>query len=181
MAPSPRLYISGSGKLELEDPVEGEDEAFEGIDEEKKPMRYYKSEKVLGYLYRNIDEKRFLDDMHQQHYAQIKDVGSSRSLKDTLCEYVLHHAKMYGVLYEDYMDLARDIRAGYEDSLIDILYAYSPTFHAPLTETEAYAGTILGRQGGPQRPQQDNAGALRARGRVCDHVHHQRRRCYAGG
>ena len=38
----------------------------------------------------------------------------------------------------------------YEESLTDILYNYAPSVHMPLSEQEAFAGTILGRKGGAQ-------------------------------
>lgn len=38
----------------------------------------------------------------------------------------------------------------YEESLVDILYNYAPSVHLPLSEQEAFAGTILGRKGGAQ-------------------------------
>lgn len=85
--------------------------------------------------------------MQRHHHTRTLTVFPS--LLDKLFTYVLRQAKHYGVLYERYMDLARDIRAGYEDSLLDILYAHSPMVHAPLSETGAFAGIILGRQGGP--------------------------------
>lgn len=112
MAPNPRIQVDKSGELEVEDPDDFDDDAFEGIDEEKKPVRYYRSEKVLGYLYRNIDEKRFIADMQQHHHANARYLGLPKGLMTKLCDYVLHHANMYGILYEDYLDLARDIRAG---------------------------------------------------------------------
>ena len=112
MAPSPRVHVTETGEVEIEELDEINDDAFEGIDEERRPLRYYKSQKVLGQLYRNIDEKRFLDDMHQ-HKSRVWSTKSSHGFITNLCNYVLHQASLYGVLYEGYMDLARDIRAGY--------------------------------------------------------------------
>lgn len=36
----------------------------------------------------------------------------------------------------------------YESNLLDLLYAFAPSPHEPLTEAELFAGTILGRAGG---------------------------------
>jgi hypothetical protein len=112
MAPSPRVHVNETGEVEIEELDEINDGAFEGIDEERRPLRYYKSQKVLGQLYRNIDEKRFLDDMHQ-HKRRVWSAVSSHGFIANLCKYVLHQASLYSVLYEGYMDLAREIRAGY--------------------------------------------------------------------
>jgi hypothetical protein len=117
MAPSPRIHVTETGEVEIEGLDEINDDAFEGIDEERRPLRYYKSHKVLGELYRNIDENRFLDGIHQHNQRRQR---SSHGFMTKLCDYVLHQASLYGVLYEGYMDLARDIRAGYVDiCLID--------------------------------------------------------------
>ena len=117
MAPSPRIHVTETGEVEIEGLDEINDDAFEGIDEERRPLRYYKSHKVLGELYRNIDENRFLDGIHQHNQRRQR---SSHGFMTKFCDYVLHQASLYGVLYEGYMDLARDIRAGYVDiCLID--------------------------------------------------------------
>jgi hypothetical protein len=150
MAPTPRIQLTETGELEIEELADFDDDAFEGIDEERKPLRYYRSEKVLGYLYRNIDEKKFLDDIHDHHGSKVRTGVSSYGLMGKLCNYVIHHATMYGVLYDHHMEFARDVRAGYEHSLHDILHQYEPTSNMPLSEAEAFAGTILGRQGGAQ-------------------------------
>jgi hypothetical protein len=52
----------------------------------------------------------------------------------------------------------------YEHSLHDILYQYSPTLNMPLSEAEAFAGTILGRQGGAQgKPLRELSKTMRGR------------------
>lgn len=164
MAPTPRVRVAESEELEIEELDDVQDEAFEGIDEERRPMRYYKSEKILGQLYRNIDEKRFLNDMQNNRQSKLRVIEAPDGLMDKLCNYVVQQAKNYGVFYSEYMDLARNIRAGYEESLLDILYANSPTIHVPLTEKEAFAGTILGRQGGAQgKPLRELSKTLRER------------------
>lgn len=164
MAPSPRVMVSEKGELRFEDLYADEDYFFEAIDEEKKQVRYYKSEKVLGHLYRKIDEKQFLADMQEHHHATLRKKAITQGLIFKLCDYVLDQAKMCGVIYENYMDLARIIRAGYEDSLIDILYAHSPTVYSPLSEAEAFAGTVLGKQGGAQgKPLRELSKSMRER------------------
>lgn len=110
MAPSPRVHVNEAGEVEIEEFDEINDDAFEGIDEERRPLRYYKSQKVLGHLYRNIDEKRFLADMHPHHRA--RTIKSSKGFMDKVCDYVIAQAKNYGVLHDGYMDLAREIRTG---------------------------------------------------------------------
>lgn len=52
----------------------------------------------------------------------------------------------------------------YEESLLDLLYSYAPSVHEPLSEQEAFAGTILGRKGGAQsKPLRELSKNLRER------------------
>ena len=164
MAPSPRVQVNDSGEIEVEELDPNDDDAFEGIDEERKPLRYYKSNKVLGMLYRNIDEKQFIADMQNSHHVKTRTIGPSHDLMAKLCDYVLQQAKEYDLQFDDYLNFARDVRAGYENSLQDILYQYSPIINMPLSEAEGFAGTILGRQGGAQgKPLRELSKTMRER------------------
>lgn len=112
MAPSPRIYVAGSGEIEInEEDDAAEDDAFEGIDVEVKPMRYYPSEKALGDLYRNIDEERFLTNMQTLRHSRMKLITPSCDLMNTLCDYVLGQAKALGVLHDHHLDFAREVRS----------------------------------------------------------------------
>jgi hypothetical protein len=50
MAPSPRVQVNDSGEIEVEDLDPYDDDAFEGIDQERKPLRYYKVSIILVTL-----------------------------------------------------------------------------------------------------------------------------------
>jgi len=112
MAPSPRVQVNDSGQIEIEELDPYDDDTFEGIDEERKPLRYYRSEKVFGHLYRNFDEKQFIADMHKSHHARIGATKPSNGLMNKLCDYVVQQADALGVLYEHHLDFAQDVRAG---------------------------------------------------------------------
>ena len=151
MSPSPRIGMTDEGNLEVEDLDDQDDAAFEDLDAERRPFRYYESHKVLGQLFRNIDERQFLRDMQQQRRLTSANASSSSSsVLARLWKYMRHWAAQYGILYEHYKETAREIRGGYEDNLLDILYYNSPTANVPLTEIEVFSGTILGRHGGAQ-------------------------------
>lgn len=73
MAPGPRILIKGRPELDDEEEVQDSDD-------EDTPTRYYTSAKVLGTLYRAIDETAFLkevqSDVHQSRSAKNVDEGS---------------------------------------------------------------------------------------------------------
>lgn len=112
MAPGPRVEISDAGALTLEDADVGDDDAFDGLDAELRPYRYYRSEKALGQLFEAIDERQFLEGMMMDHRDAIGSTADPSGLLDRLLRYMLHWAGHYGVLYEHHIELAREIRAG---------------------------------------------------------------------
>lgn len=112
MAPGPRVFVSEKGELDFDDADDGDDDAFDGIETERKPMRYYRSERVLGKLYRNIDERQFLQDMQKHHHVAMQRRSTTSSVLVQLCNYMKHFAEQYGVGWEHQSELARGIRAG---------------------------------------------------------------------
>ncbi|KAK5173143.1 uncharacterized protein LTR77_003265 [Saxophila tyrrhenica] len=148
MAPSPRVVVSAGGHLDVEEDDNEDDPAFEDLDAEKRPFRYYESQKVLGQLYRAIDEQKFLSKMQTDRRAAM--TAGHHNLMGRLQQYMARMASNYGILYLHHAELARDIRSGYEESLLNILHTYAPSTNMPISEHEAFAGTILGRKGGAQ-------------------------------
>ncbi|KXS97177.1 hypothetical protein AC578_875 [Pseudocercospora eumusae] len=147
MAPTPRVVVSGEGLVDLEEEEEADDDAFEGLDSERRSYLYYESKKTLGHLYRDIDENQFLRTM-QQEYRAIAPRFKRPGTMTRLLAYLKHNA--VNVFWTQHTALASDIRSSFEYSLADLLYEYEPTPHHPLSETEAFSGQILGRQSGPQ-------------------------------
>lgn len=114
MAPSPRVIVSDQGYLDVEETDNDEDDAFEGLDAERRSFRYYESRKVLGQLYRAIEERRFLAQMQQDHRARTEDLidlGTPTGMLDTLLAYMKRQAFQYGILFDHNLGLAADIRA----------------------------------------------------------------------
>jgi len=150
MAPSPRAVISANGLLELVEAEQGEDAAFEGLDAERHGYRYYRSENALGKLYREIDEYQFLAKVQEQRDAAIATSNSKAGGVRRVLAYLKRETSRYGILYKHHGELAVSIRGSYEESTLDLLYYYEPSPHQPVSEHEAFAGSILGRQSGAQ-------------------------------
>ncbi|KAI7382653.1 RNA-directed RNA polymerase [Hortaea werneckii] len=152
MAPSPRVFITKQGYMDFEDEEYVDDDAFEGMDLEKKPYRYYESQKALGHLFRAIDERRFIHSMQRERQLLMDSEVApvTRRLLDRLFAYVKQYAHNWGLLWEHHLDLGRDIKLSYEESVADLAYQFEPTARSPLSEGEVFAGSILGRQGGQQ-------------------------------
>lgn len=85
MAPGPRVQVAESIDL-LENVAEymwDDRDELDDDDSSRPGLRYYKSQKVLGHLYRAIDEKEFLRDLQS-----VSKERASINLLQTLWEYV---------------------------------------------------------------------------------------------
>jgi hypothetical protein len=71
-------------------------------------IRYYRSEKALGHLYRNIDEKKFFDRMKGNFDAMRHNLSDGKSLMQKLEHYVDRETR--GILWEHHTDFAADMR-----------------------------------------------------------------------
>jgi hypothetical protein len=114
MAPSPRVVVSQSGHLDIEEDDDSEEDAFADLDSERRTIRYYESNKVLGQLYRNIDEQHFLSRIHFDRRAVT--AASEVDVMDILLRYIKREASKYVILYSHHKMLAEDIRSGYVPS-----------------------------------------------------------------
>ena len=112
MAPSPRVVISEVGFIDLEEEDNEEDEAFEDLDAERRAFRYYPSNKVLGELYRAIDERRFLVRMQQEQMTHLLTSNITSNLLKTLLAYMRRQATLNGIQFDHHHELALEIRAG---------------------------------------------------------------------
>lgn len=110
MSPSPRVTMSGQGHLDLEE-NEIEENVFQELDAESRPMRYYESKKVLGHLFRAIDEEQFLMKMKRDRDERTPDSGRD-TIGRAVLAYMKREAAKYGILYDHHADLAWGIRAG---------------------------------------------------------------------
>jgi len=105
-APGPHVMIEKNNGIVFEtktfrDPLDQEDE-----DDEFTSYRYYESNKILGKLYRAIDEQAVFQDIQKRASA---DGFTSRSnIIDEVWCYV--EKKVQGFQWEDQMEWAEDIR-----------------------------------------------------------------------
>lgn len=141
MAPAPHVTI-GTLEASLQFVQQDENDPHDpvaSLDPDQRKLVYYKSERVLGQLYRKIDEKGFYEELRSNTHATKEEQSS---VLDRVLEYVL--AASEGVLYAQYLDMAVDVRSDYEATLRNITYNYSLHPGHPLHEVEAVSGSALG-------------------------------------
>ncbi|KAJ9226183.1 hypothetical protein DTO027B5_5867 [Paecilomyces variotii] len=134
MAPSPRIRVEDSFSI-LEDKeqymVDSDDE------EEQSGIRYYKSQRALGHLYRAVDEKAFLEELQSSSKAK------RSNLLGELWDYVKNETA--GFIWDHYVVEGQTIKEVYEDNLRDLMHQFSATpWKSSLTELEVFIGTIMG-------------------------------------
>jgi hypothetical protein len=146
MAPGSDLVINELGAAELaeleEDDIDNPD-SVSVLDADKSRIRYYRSDKILGLLYRAIDEKKFFDKM-KRDFEAFQRCWGGESLVQKLKRYIIRETQ--GLLWEHHWDFAEQLRETYEDNMLEIMDTLRPTRGAPLTELEVFSGNILGKK-----------------------------------
>ena len=146
MAPGTNLIINEIGAAELAE-LEGDDiddpDGVSVLDADKARNRYYRSDKILGVLYRDIDEKKFFEKMKDDH-AMYQRKWGGESLVQKLKRYIIRQT--IGVQWKHHWDFAEQLRETYEDNMFEIMDTLRPTRGAPLTELEVFSGNILGKK-----------------------------------
>lgn len=110
-APGPRVLVEEKINFEEEDPPNRSDEDNE-FDEVAsygpQKLRYYPSEKVLGKLYREIDEYKFFEAIQKQARMPSLHPGKTHSLADAVWKYVRDQTAL--IQWEHYKSWARDVK-----------------------------------------------------------------------
>jgi hypothetical protein len=148
MAPGPDVKIERNEGLLLEQtsPQIPDDQ---NEDEDFTPYRYNKSTKILGKLFRAIDEHEIFGDLHRYRRA-----SSSRiTLLDKLWIYVKQKCRL--IHWRQHLVEAQEIKDMYEDCLLNIMKTYSEHPLRPMSELEAFIGNILGARGSQSKRQRD--------------------------
>lgn len=115
MANGPRVIVEKKGAVfqdEDEDDLLDDDDAVGALDPDFKTFRYYESERVLGQLYRAIDEKKIFQEM-QRYATETKSHLGGLNLMDQVWAYVLREAAL--IQWDGYKPLARSIKETYVD------------------------------------------------------------------
>ncbi|KAE8452050.1 hypothetical protein EG329_002215 [Mollisiaceae sp. DMI_Dod_QoI] len=148
MAPGPNIKIEKKEGLLLEQSVvQSQDDNND--DEDFTPYRYYESQKILGKLFRAIDEHEIFSDLH--NYRMISSGG--QTLLDRVWDHIAQKCRL--IYWHRYLTEAQEIRDMYEDCLLNIMKNYSEHPLRPMSELEAFIGNILGAQGTQSKRQRD--------------------------
>ena len=110
-ASGPRVLIEKDVNFEEEDfrRTPEEDEEVEEVASYSPPTpRYYESEKILGKLYREIDEQKFFEELQRQSRLSTLNASKARSLADAVWTYVRERTTNFQ--WHHYLQFARDVK-----------------------------------------------------------------------
>ena len=87
MAPGPNVHVDTTKDICFDEEVYKDPNEMWDENEQNKGYRYYESHKILGQLYRAIDERKVLRDI------QSRETGSNVSYKSTAVDAVWDYVK----------------------------------------------------------------------------------------
>lgn len=168
MASGPRVLIQE--EISLHSPLSDIDDDIDDSEETMMPKaRYYESSKVLGKLYRAIDEHKIFLEIHRpltapasRHSFSANKTVDARSALDLVWEYI--HSKTPLVTgWSNYSTFAISAKRAYESDLVDTMINYASHPAHALSEVEVFCGHIFGYKNGgmPSKRQRENSVTMR--------------------
>jgi hypothetical protein len=156
-APGPYVTIHKKEGILFEAPAIDDPDSIGDDDDDFTSYRFYESEKILGKLYRAIDEREIFDEIKQRS----SETASTNSV--TLIHAVWAHVQRETKLiqWEHHKKWAWELRDQYEECLWNIMAEYSEHPLRRLTEVEAFVGDILGRTGAQSKRQRELSTSLK--------------------
>ncbi|KAG8162744.1 hypothetical protein KVR01_007222 [Diaporthe batatas] len=156
LASGPDCRVVDKSEIELDQYII-EEAADEEEDQFSRPRHvFYKSEKLLGHLFRAIDEQRI---WQQDIKSKVPATGGSSFWDDFLSKTRPH----YEAIVDDprgwvsRLETAREIRGWYEEAISTAMGQYSSHPTKPLRELEVFIGNVLNKSGVQTQRQRDSS------------------------
>ena len=110
MATGPRVTVEKDIKFDTADPLRDDDEEdiVSALDPDGKGYRYYESKKVLGKLYRAIDERSFFAELQEQSERLTRTGPSGKTTMKRLWDYVQRATDL--IQWDHHEEDAKDIK-----------------------------------------------------------------------
>ncbi len=179
-APGPYVTIAAKDGINFDAPSSRDADAIGDDDDDFANYRYYKSDKILGKLYRAIDERKLFEEIKQRSAASAINSRNPSTLINAVWNYVQSTTRL--IQWQHKKDWARDLRDEYEECVWNIMTEYSDHPSRPLSEckrriiqnsiiyssltsnspiVEVFIGNILGRTGAQSKRQRELSTTLK--------------------
>ncbi|KAE8313996.1 RNA dependent RNA polymerase-domain-containing protein [Aspergillus transmontanensis] len=156
LAPGPQTRLYNKSKIGLEQHVSRANYDDDDDADVEEPYRYYKSEKILGKLYRAIDEQS----IWRKHVLSESETDEGFFWNSVMDDCLRRCKSLPRTPREEHLDEAKRIRAAYEDAIISAMDTYSDHPTKPISELEVVIGSIINRRGVQTRRQRDRSNKL---------------------
>ena len=124
LAPGPHVAVQKDKPLSFD--AQPEDNDGYDDDDDFSPYRFYQSDKILGKLYRSIDEREVFSGIQQQGLSQyVNEVSRARHSVSSVLEGVWTYVqrRCQAIQWKHHLDRARGIRDEYVSSVLSHLVA----------------------------------------------------------
>ncbi|TAQ89950.1 hypothetical protein B7494_g1737 [Chlorociboria aeruginascens] len=158
-APGPHVILHPREGINFDEPQERSLDENNDDEDEITPFTYYPSDKILGKLYRAIDEREIFGEV--QHRTLLAGTSHTSTIMSDVWRYV--QETCHGFQWEHLKEFAWDTRDMYEEGLSNIMLEYSEHPLRPLSELEVFVGNILGRTGAQSKQQRELSVTLKER------------------
>lgn len=170
MAPGPQVLVDKS-MTRYEEERDPRDEEEDDDEFGNLPMRYYESEKILGKLYRKIDERSFIQDIQPEN---TRNINLLLDVWDYVVGFVTDKNYPLDLPWRGYSDFAENLKASYEDSVRSLMRDYSITVTGdPLKEVEVFIGCIVGKGKQNKREKESSVAMKEGFDRIVDETFEQ--------
>ncbi|OJJ50415.1 hypothetical protein ASPZODRAFT_164365 [Penicilliopsis zonata CBS 506.65] len=152
LAPGPQTRLYDKSEIAL-DPLVLPATYNEDEDDIAPPRKYYRSEKILGKLYRAIDEQRiWANDIRRQPMPYARPFWEE-FLRDSMRRCL----SLGPIIWSHRCEEARHIQSAYEDAIISAMNEYSDHPINPISELEVFIGFIINKTGVQTHRQRDRS------------------------
>lgn len=160
LSPGPIVRIYSKADIDMDDfRVDDKDDEDEGDGGFSSPAyKFYPSDKILGTLYRAIDERQVWAGDIQRPSTQFDGLD----LYSAFLQWATYECMEVGcVSWQHRRGEAQMIRSAYDDAILNTMYEFSEHPTQPLTELEVFIGTIVNKTGAQTLRQRDRSRKLR--------------------
>lgn len=153
LAPAPPVKLYDLGQIaHIEDSVQDDDDEGDGMGMGMAGRRYHRSTRILGTLYRGVDEKKIWSE-------DISRTVNTRgpSVWDQFMTTMQQQIEDCGIHldYKSYAEKGWQLRGLYEESMKESMWHHSDNTRGSITEVEAFCGSLLNKRGAQTRQQRD--------------------------
>ncbi|KAK5072515.1 hypothetical protein LTR51_005153 [Lithohypha guttulata] len=148
-------FMAPSASIKVEKGIERRSDPLSEALEGRQRYRYFESERILGRLYRAIDEDLFFGELEDDTSSLFSSAATDNVLPEIL-KFISD--MMRGQDWKRYLPKAREVRDYYESNIVlHIMSTYATSRTDYLTEKEVFIGSIIGRSGAGNKWQREQS------------------------